>query len=261
MSLPSSSSSVLSTFEYLSFASFPFIWGIVSVMRECWWYKFCILVRSYLVPNYRVFRIPTITFSHSTHPDHHGRLRSRLKRWIQWRERDAHRRIFVLTVSGSGNGLCQYPDGDFVETSWIESEGLAGATTSGLVANFLSLPNLGTWIRSQPNIPKSDLPSMSYRRYGSFNMERLEFWEPCVVLSILVTYPDQVLELLNALYEHVRFQVIKPNQILACLDLFIFQMSWLRIDSQPPVERVLSRNSLVYVCLTALYRLHTTVNG
>lgn len=72
----------------------------------------------------------------------------------------------ALTVSGPGRGMCQIPDDKGFQ---LEGPSMAGAVVSGLVAYFLSIPELNAHFRSQPNLPlavKEFLQStMSIRRY------------------------------------------------------------------------------------------------
>lgn len=71
-----------------------------------------------------------------------------------------------LAVSGPGRGMCQIPDDKGFQ---MEGPSIAGAVVSGLVAYFLSIPELNAYFRSQPNLPlavKEFLQStMSIRRY------------------------------------------------------------------------------------------------
>lgn len=72
----------------------------------------------------------------------------------------------ALTVSGPGRGMCQIPNDKGFQ---MEGPSIAGAVVSGLVAYFLSIPELNAHFRSQPNLPlavKEFLQStMSIRRY------------------------------------------------------------------------------------------------
>ena len=71
-----------------------------------------------------------------------------------------------LAVSGPGRGMCQIPDD---KGFLMEGPSMAGAVVSGLVAYFLSIPELNAYFRLQPNLPlavKEFLEStMSIRRY------------------------------------------------------------------------------------------------
>lgn len=71
-----------------------------------------------------------------------------------------------LAVSGPGRGMCQIPDDKGFQ---MEGPSIAGAVVTGLVAYFLSIPELNAYFRSQPNLPlavKEFLQStMSIRRY------------------------------------------------------------------------------------------------
>ncbi len=70
-----------------------------------------------------------------------------------------------LTVNAPGNGACANSNGEIVNA---EGDGFSSAVTSGLVAYFLSLPDLGDILRISKNVPaavKDYLQSMSYRRY------------------------------------------------------------------------------------------------
>lgn len=72
----------------------------------------------------------------------------------------------ALTVSGPGRGTCQIPDDKKFQ---MEGPSMAGAVVSGLVAYFLSIPELQAHFRAQANFPlavKEFLQStMSIRRY------------------------------------------------------------------------------------------------
>ena len=72
----------------------------------------------------------------------------------------------ALTVSAPGRGMCQISDNKGFQ---MEGPSMAGAVVSGLVAYFLSIPELNAHFRSQPNLPlavKEYIQStMSIRRY------------------------------------------------------------------------------------------------
>lgn len=70
-----------------------------------------------------------------------------------------------IVVAGPGNGVCASAQSPGIR---VEGDIIASATVTGLVAYFLSLPDLGVWMRSKENIPKSMimfLQLMSYQRY------------------------------------------------------------------------------------------------
>lgn len=72
----------------------------------------------------------------------------------------------ALTVTGPGRGTCQIPNDKGFQ---MEGPSMAGAVVSGLVAYFLSIPELQAHFRAQANLPlavKEFLQStMSIRRY------------------------------------------------------------------------------------------------
>lgn len=72
----------------------------------------------------------------------------------------------ALTVTGPGRGMCQIPNDKGFQ---MEGPSMAGAVVSGLVAYFLSIPDLQAHFRAQANLPlavKEFLQStMSIRRY------------------------------------------------------------------------------------------------
>lgn len=70
-----------------------------------------------------------------------------------------------IVVAGPGNGVCASAQSPGIR---VEGDIIASATVTGLVAYFLSLPDLGVWMRSKENIPKGMimfLQLMSYQRY------------------------------------------------------------------------------------------------
>lgn len=70
-----------------------------------------------------------------------------------------------IVVAGPGNGLCASAQSPEIR---VEGDIIASATVAGLVAYFLSLPDLGLWMRSQQNTPGTVimfLQLMSYARY------------------------------------------------------------------------------------------------
>lgn len=69
-----------------------------------------------------------------------------------------------IVVAGPGNGLCASAHSLGIR---VEGDIIASATVTGLVAYFLSLPDLGGWMRSAPNLPQTMigfLQLMSYER-------------------------------------------------------------------------------------------------
>lgn len=72
----------------------------------------------------------------------------------------------ALTVTGPGRGMCQIPNDKGFQ---MEGPSMAGAVVSGLVAYFLSIPELQAHFRAQSNLPlavKNFLQTtMSIRRY------------------------------------------------------------------------------------------------
>lgn len=69
-----------------------------------------------------------------------------------------------IVVAGPGNGFCASAHSLGIR---VEGDVIASATVTGLVAYFLSLPDLGGWMRSAPNLPQSMirfLQLMSYAR-------------------------------------------------------------------------------------------------
>lgn len=70
-----------------------------------------------------------------------------------------------IVVAGPGNGVCASARSPGIR---VEGDIIASATVTGLVAYFLSLPDLGVWMRSKENIPQGMiifLQLMSYQRY------------------------------------------------------------------------------------------------
>lgn len=70
-----------------------------------------------------------------------------------------------IVVAGPGNGLCASAHSPGIR---VEGDVIASATVTGLIAYFLSLPDLGIWMRSKKNLPESMisfLQLMSYERF------------------------------------------------------------------------------------------------
>lgn len=70
-----------------------------------------------------------------------------------------------IVVAAPGNGLCASAHSPGTR---VEGDVIASATVTGLVAYFLSLPDLGVWMRSKKNLPQnmiSFLQLMSYARF------------------------------------------------------------------------------------------------
>lgn len=70
-----------------------------------------------------------------------------------------------VTLNAPGNGLCVFPDHT---VRYVQGPSLSSAIVSGLVANFLSLPDLGPYFREQTNTPATVaayLQRFSYKRF------------------------------------------------------------------------------------------------
>lgn len=70
-----------------------------------------------------------------------------------------------VTLNAPGNGLCVFPDHTVRN---VQGPSLSSAIVSGLVANFLSLPDLGPYFREQTNTPATVaayLQRFSYKRF------------------------------------------------------------------------------------------------
>ena len=70
-----------------------------------------------------------------------------------------------IVVSGPGNGLCASAQSPKIR---VEGDIIASATVAGLVAYFLSLPDLGLWMRSQPNTPQTMIRFLQLMSYARF---------------------------------------------------------------------------------------------
>lgn len=70
-----------------------------------------------------------------------------------------------IVVAGPGNGLCASAQSPKIR---VEGDIIASATVAGLVAYFLSLPDLGLWIRSQPNTPQTMIKFLQLMSYARF---------------------------------------------------------------------------------------------
>lgn len=92
-----------------------------------------------------------------------------------------------IVINGPGNGVCASDQSPEIQ---VEGDIIASATVTGLVAYFLSLPDLGHRIRSKEKIPEGMikfLQLMSYARYpgqpavwngldGLSSRKRYSFW-------------------------------------------------------------------------------------
>lgn len=70
-----------------------------------------------------------------------------------------------VTLNAPGNGFCLYPD---YTVRKVQAPSLSSAIVSGLVANLLSLPDLGPYFREQANTPATVaayLQRFSYKRF------------------------------------------------------------------------------------------------
>lgn len=70
-----------------------------------------------------------------------------------------------IVVAGPGNGLCASPQSPIIR---VEGDIIASATVAGLVAYFLSLPDLGLWMRMQPNTPQTMIRFLQLMSYARF---------------------------------------------------------------------------------------------
>lgn len=70
-----------------------------------------------------------------------------------------------IVVSGPGNGLCASAQSREIQ---VEGDIIASATVAGLVAYFLSLPDLGRWMRSRPNTPQTMIRFLQLMSYARF---------------------------------------------------------------------------------------------
>lgn len=70
-----------------------------------------------------------------------------------------------VTLNAPGNGFCLFPDST---VRYVQAPSLSSAIVSGLVANLLSLPDLGPYFRGQADIPATVaayLQRFSYKRF------------------------------------------------------------------------------------------------
>lgn len=70
-----------------------------------------------------------------------------------------------IVVAGPGNGFCASAQSLAIR---VEGDIIASATVAGLVAYFLSLPDLGIWMRSQQNLPRSMIMFLRLMSYARF---------------------------------------------------------------------------------------------
>lgn len=70
-----------------------------------------------------------------------------------------------IVVAGPGNGLCASAQSPEIR---VEGDIIASATVAGLVAYFLSLPDLGLWMRSQQNTPRTVINFLQLMSYARF---------------------------------------------------------------------------------------------
>lgn len=86
-----------------------------------------------------------------------------------------------VVVAGPGNGLCasaRSPEGVRVEGDII-----ASATVAGLAAYFLSLPDLGRWMRSQQNTPRTMIKFLQLMSYARLPGQPSSVWNGLDALS------------------------------------------------------------------------------
>lgn len=74
-----------------------------------------------------------------------------------------------IVVAGPGNGLCTSAHSPGIR---VEGDIIASATVTGLVAYFLSLPDLGLWMRSKQNLPASMISFLQLMSYARFPGQR-----------------------------------------------------------------------------------------
>lgn len=74
-----------------------------------------------------------------------------------------------VVVAGPGNGLCASAHSPGIR---VEGDIIASATVTGLVAYFLSLPDLGAWMRSKQNLPGSMISFLQLMSYARFPGQR-----------------------------------------------------------------------------------------
>lgn len=74
-----------------------------------------------------------------------------------------------IIVAGPGNGLCASAHSPAIR---VEGDVIASATVTGLVAYFLSLPDLGIWMRSKKNLPESMISFLQLMSYARFPGQR-----------------------------------------------------------------------------------------
>lgn len=74
-----------------------------------------------------------------------------------------------IVVAGPGNGLCASAHSRGI---LVEGDIIASATVTGLVAYFLSLPDLGVWMRSKQNLPESMISFLQLMSYARFPGQR-----------------------------------------------------------------------------------------
>lgn len=70
-----------------------------------------------------------------------------------------------VTLNAPGNALCLFPDNT---VRYVQAPSLSSAIVSGVVANFLSLPDLGPYFREQTDTPATVaayLQRFSYKRF------------------------------------------------------------------------------------------------
>lgn len=70
-----------------------------------------------------------------------------------------------IVVAGPGNGMCASAQSPGIR---VEGDVIASATVTGLVAYFLSLPDLGVWMRSKNNLPGSMISFLKLMSYARF---------------------------------------------------------------------------------------------
>lgn len=110
----------------------------------------------------KIYDIVTVGAVYAPDPTQKGQSRLNLNGqrfpWSPWGPE--------IVVAGPGNGLCASAHSPGIR---VEGDVIASATVTGLVAYFLSLPDLGVWMRSAQNLPQSMisfLQSMSYARFS-----------------------------------------------------------------------------------------------
>lgn len=107
-----------------------------------------------------IITVGSVLASNLAQPSESGVDRLRNGQRFPWsRGRDS------VTLNAPGNGFCLFPDST---VRFVQAPSLSSAIVSGLVANLLSLPDLGPYFREQGNTPAivaAYLQRFSYKRF------------------------------------------------------------------------------------------------